>query len=148
MIKEVLVSMKGLQFDGITEGDPIEVITTANYYKKNGKHYVCYDEVLEGFEGKTKNLLKFSENSLAIIKKGITNVNMVFERNKKNVTCYDTPFGNLMIGIMGKNMYVTETEEDIDIKVNYALDINYEHLADCEIFVNIKSKEAKNFSLM
>ena len=31
--------------------EPIEVITPASYYWKNGKHYILYDEVMEGIPG-------------------------------------------------------------------------------------------------
>ena len=53
MTKDVLLSISGLHYDvaGVTEEDenePIEVITPAAYYFKNGKHYVIYDEVVEG----------------------------------------------------------------------------------------------------
>ena len=31
------------------ESEPIEVITPASYYLKNGKHYVIHEEVVEDF---------------------------------------------------------------------------------------------------
>lgn len=146
-MKQVFISIKGLQFDGSANEEAIEVVTVGNYYKKNGKHYITFDEVLEGFDGITKNIVKISEDSLAITKNGLSNVHMVFEKNKKNITCYNTPYGNFMIGISGKSLSITETEDNIHVKVDYRMDVNYEHLADCEITMNIKSKEAKDFSL-
>ena len=32
------------------EAEPVEVITVGDYYQKNGKHYVLYEEVNEGFD--------------------------------------------------------------------------------------------------
>ena len=58
---------------------------------------------------------------------------MVFEKDKKNMTYYHTPFGSLMMGIDAKEISVQETEQEIHAQVQYALDINYEHLADCTI---------------
>ena len=55
MTKDILLSISGLHYDmtGIPdepgaeeENGPIEVITPASYYYKNGKHYIVYDEVL------------------------------------------------------------------------------------------------------
>ena len=74
-------------------------------------------------------------------------MHMIFEKDKKNVTYYNTPFGNLLIGIDAKKVKIDETEENIDVKVEYNLEVNYEHLADCFISVNIKSKEAGDFTL-
>ncbi|MCI8483738.1 MAG: DUF1934 domain-containing protein [Lachnospiraceae bacterium] len=149
MTKDVLLSISGLQFAAREEEEvePVEVITAGDYYKKNGKHYVMYDEVMEGFEGNTKNIIKLTENSLDITKKGVSNVHMIFEKNRKNVSYYNTPFGNLLIGIDAKSVDIAETEDNIDVKIKYNLEVNYEHLADCFITMNIKSKEAGDFTL-
>ena len=40
-----------------------------------------------------------------------------------------------------------ETEDSIDIKVNYKRKVNYEHLAECSISMNIMSKDAKDFRI-
>lgn len=149
MTKDILLSISGLQFmageDG--PGEPVEVITPGDYYKKNDKHYVLYDEVMEGYEGNTRNIIKVSPNCLDITKKGVNNVHMIFEKNKKNVTYYYTPFGSLLIGIDAKHVKVAETEENINVTVNYDLEVNYEFLANCNITVNIKSREAGDFRL-
>ena len=102
---------------------------------------------MEGFEGTTKNIIKLQEDCVDITKKGITNVHMVFEKNKKNVTCYETPFGSLMLGINAKDIKITEEENDISVDVRYALELNYEHLADCTIKMEIQSKENGEFHI-
>ena len=149
MTKDVLLTISGLQFAAGEDGggEALEVITPGDYYKKNDKHYVMYDEVMEGFEGSTKNIIKIAEDSLDITKKGVANVHMIFEKNKKNVTYYYTPFGSLLIGIDAKRVNIAETDENIDVTVNYDLEVNYEFLANCNITMNIKSKEAKDFRL-
>ena len=50
MTKDILLTISGLQFQAQEDGDgePVEVITPGDYYKKNEKHYVLYDEVMEG----------------------------------------------------------------------------------------------------
>ncbi|MEY8234945.1 DUF1934 domain-containing protein [Lachnospiraceae bacterium 66-29] len=149
MTKDVLLSISGLQFAAKDEEDiePVEMITAGDYYKKNGKHYILYDEVMEGFDGNTKNIIKLTEDSLDITKKGISNVHMVFEKNKKNVSYYNTPFGSLLIGIDAKSVDIAETESHIDVKIKYNLEVNYEHLADCSITMSIQSKESGDFTL-
>ena len=85
MTKEVLLSLRGLQFDAVSmDGDKIETILPAEYYKRNDSHYVIYDEAVEGFGEGTKNILKFKNHSLDLTKKGLVNVHMIFEENKKN----------------------------------------------------------------
>lgn len=149
MTKDILLTISGLQFVAHDDEpvEPVEVITAGDYYKKNDKHYILYDEVMEGFEGTTKNIIKIADDCLDITKKGVANVHMIFEKNKKNVTYYYTPFGSLLIGIDAKQVDVAETEENIDVTVNYDLEVNYEFLANCNITMNIKAKGAKDFRL-
>ena len=147
MTKEVLVKISGLQFAGEEDNDSIEVITTGSYYNKNGKHYVLYDEVMEGTTEVTKNVIKIGADSMEVTRKGPATVHMVFEKDKKNVSYYHTPFGNLLIGIDTKCIQVDENDLNINVKVNYGLEINYEFVADCHITVDVKSKDAKDFRL-
>ena len=147
MTDQVLLSISGLQFMEDEGVEPVEVVTVADYYRKENSHYLIYDEVLEGIEGKIKNIIKVKEHVLEVTKKGLANVHMVFEENKKNVTYYTTPFGNLLIGLMATSVDVNENDKDINIQVAYQLEVNYEFLADCTITMNIKSKDAGDFSL-
>ena len=147
MTKDVLLSISGLQFAEGVDNDSVEVITSGDYYKKNGKHYVVYDEVTEGTDELTKNIVKLGEDSLDITKRGVANVHIMFEKNRKNVSYYNTPFGSLLIGIDAKSVDIAETEDNIDVRVKYNLEVNYEHLADCSIIMNIKSKESGEFTL-
>ena len=43
--------------------------------------------------------------------------------------------------------FMDETEDSIDIKVNYKRKVNYEHLAECSISMNIMSKDTKDFRI-
>ena len=43
--------------------------------------------------------------------------------------------------------FMDETEDSIDVKVNYKRKVNYEHLAECSISMNIMSKDAKDFRI-
>ena len=147
MTKDVLVKISGLQFMGEEDNDSVEVITAGTYYKKNNKHYVLYEEVMEGSTDRTKNIIKIGADSMEVTRKGPASVHMVFEKNKKNVSYYYTPFGNLLIGIDAKDIKVTESELDINVRVQYGLEINYEHVSDCHITVDVKSKEARDFKL-
>lgn len=148
MTKDVIVTISGLQVPTEGDAEPMEVITNGTYYKKNGKHYVLYDEVVEGFEEGTKNVIKIYDNCLDVTKKGVSTVHMLFEKDKKNMSYYYTPFGSLLIGILAENVTIEETEQNIDVTVKYALEVNYEHLAECTIELNIKAKNAGDFRLV
>ena len=152
MTKDVLVSISGLQSeisgDESEENAPLEVVTPASYFLKNGKHYVLFDEFVEGTPGVTKNKIKISGNDcVEIIKTGITNAHMVFERKKKNVTYYQTPFGQILVGLNTRDMDVKVTDRNIDVRVDYEMDVNYEPLADCTVKVNNIPRDSEEFAL-
>ena len=141
MTKDVLLSIRGLQFEGDNDANDLETITAAEYFKKNDSHYVIYEEATEGFRDTTKNIIKWNGETLELTKRGLVNVHMIFEEKKKNMTDYRTPFGSILIGIDTKRIQVSETPEIISVNVEYALGINYEHLADCKISMNVHAKE-------
>lgn len=148
MTQDVLLTISGLHMleameDGEESNEPIEVITPASYYWKNGKHFILFDEVVEGIPGVTKNKIKIiGDTALEITKSGITNAHMVFEKNKNNLTFYDTPFGQIEVGIHTRDMCVDVREDRIDVNVEYGLDVNHEAMADCRITMNIRPKHA------
>ena len=139
MDKDVWVSVAGLQFGANPEGDRIEIMTPGSYYKKKDKHYLMYDEIMEGSDEVTKNVVRFDGDMLSISTSGFANVEMVFEKNKRNMTNYVTPYGSLLVGIDTDNIDIRESEDVINIDIDYALDINYEHLANCKIKMEIKN---------
>lgn len=148
MTKDVLISIKGLQNLGESQ-DPeeVEVVAKGEYYLKNGHHFIYFDEVMEGVPEPVKNSIKITEKGVEVKKKGAANVQMIFEESKKNFTYYETPFGALSMAFAATKIDVAESEENLDVCIDYALEVNGEHVADCEIAVNVKAKNAGNFSL-
>lgn len=140
MTKDVLVTIQGLQFAAEEGSENLETTTRADYYKKNNMHYLMYEEIMEGFSEKVKSMVKFDDKAMSLTKKGLVNTHLVFEENKKNITNYQTPYGDIFVGIDTKQVQMREEEDRIQVKIDYELEINYEHLADCVITMDICSK--------
>lgn len=146
MTKDVLVSVTGVHaMDG--DNGNVEVITTGNYYFKNGRHYVIYDEIVEGIEGNIRSTIKIGDRAVDVIKTGNAKSHIVFELEKKNISCYATPFGQIMIGVNTNNIEIQEEEDIIQVNVDYTLDINYERASHCRLTMNIQSKSKAEFHL-
>ena len=137
MTKDVLIAIKGMQFEGAEDPEEIEVIQRGHYYERNGSHYLMYEEPVEGTTEIIRNRIKFRENEVQVAKKGAVNTTLTFTRNEKNMTNYATPFGNLVVGIDTRGIALDLQEDKMDIKVDYSLDINYEFLADCKISIAV-----------
>lgn len=146
MTKDVLVSITGAHVMDGQDGN-VEVITAGNYYYKNGRHYVIYDELVEGIDGAVKNTIKIGNGTVDVIKSGGTRSHMVFEQEKKNVSCYVTPFGQMMVGVNTNSINVAETEHKLVVQVDYTLDINYEEMSKCRLIMDVRSKSEADFHL-
>lgn len=148
MTKEVLVSIKGMQFLGYEEEpeEPIEMMTGGEYYFRNGAHYIKYEEVFEGMEGTTSNMLKIKPNVIELRKKGVANVHMVFEKDKKNITFYETPFGQLQMGVSTTGISSVMEEDKMRVTIEYTLDMNDSFVADCVLELKVQSKAGAKVS--
>jgi len=148
--KDVMIAITGLQF--ADEGDePVEVVAPGKYYKKGNKHFVLYEEymtennfgygesfpVCQSNADLTRNTVILTEGTVEIVKSGSVNVHMIFETGKKNVTSYNTPFGELIISTHTNEVKISETEDEIIAKLYYGLDMNYSYVSDCEITIRI-----------
>ena len=137
MEKDVLISIRGLQYlmdEESGEQEPVEVMTTGSYYKKNGHHFLIYDEATEGFDMMTHNMIKFTENALEVRKRGLIDVHMIFEEDKKNISFYHTPYGMINMGVAAT-------------KAEYALDINDSYVGDCVIDIEVRPREGGKLNL-
>ena len=95
----------------------------------------------------TVNYIKISSRGMEVRKKGQVNTHMVFEQGKRNMAFYTTPFGTLEMGISATNLELEESEGQIAMKVNYSLDLNQEHVADCCLDIQAQGKNTAGFTL-
>ena len=148
MNKDVLIHVRGLQMMETDDAqEPIEIVVPGQYYFRNGSHYLRYEEMLDDTAETTVNYIKMSPNGVEVRKQGQVNVHMVFEEGKKNKTFYNTPYGTLQMGISATGLELKESEDGIQMTVDYALDMNEEHVADCYLTVQAQSKDSADFVL-
>ena len=148
MNKDVLIHVRGLQMMETDDAqEPIEIVVPGQYYFRNGSHYLRYEEMLDDTAETTVNYIKMSPNGVEVRKQGQVNVHMVFEEGKKNKTFYNPPYGTLTMGISATGLELKESEDGIQMKVDYALDMNEEHVADCYLTVQAQSKDSADFVL-
>ncbi len=148
MNKDVIITINGLQYAQTEDGsEPLEVIAPGEYFYKNGNHYLLYEDAADFGEEKTKNILKFRPEYLEVIKKGAYTTKLVFEKDKKTLSQYETPMGVLYIGISTTSVSLLEEPDSIEMTAKYAMDINSNFIADCTVCVQARSKSG-GFTLM
>ncbi len=140
MTKDVMISIRGLHFMENASEDDIETVQQGEYRFCNGSHYLIFDEYMEGFREPAKNILHFRNGELTLTKRGLLNVQMFFEEGKKNLSRYRTPFGVIMIGMDTSRVEVVEADGEICLEVDYALEANYQYVADCNIAISVRER--------
>ena len=65
---------------------------------------------------------------------------MSFISGEKTVNLYETPFGNVHMGIYSKSVDVIRQEEKISIKVRYSLEINCQHISDSSVEISVQNQ--------
>lgn len=138
MNKNVLVSVSGIQLT-IDGENPVEIVSRGQYYKKNGKSYIKYQEIDED-NIVTDCMIKIDGSSLEITKKGNSKSCMLFELDRNCMAPYETPFGTLMMGITTSDLIILEDEDAIVVKVRYSLDINYQFVSECTVDIKVISQ--------
>ena len=143
MDRDVWVKITGVQISPDTkEPEEIEVITAGSYYWKNEKHYLRYEEITPDENGKTSNTVKISPDAVDILKKGNVNTHMLFQKDQKTVSYYNTPFGSLLIGLDTKEIDIAEEESSLTATVRYGLELNNHPIANCRIAISVNEKAA------
>lgn len=148
MEKSVLIKVSGVQFSEETsDPEPVEVITLGSYYRKSGRHYLRYEEIMPDELGTTKNTVRISPDAVDILKRGSSNTHMLFQLHQKTLSYYHTPYGSLTIGLDTRSIDITEAKDSLGVEVRYALELNHQHVADCHISILANEKTSGGFHL-
>ena len=140
MTKDVIITLQGLHGESEDGSEPVEVVTGGTYFCRNGQHYLVFEEAMEGFEEKTRNIFKFTDRRLMVHRKGLINAEMLFEPDRRIVSSYETPMGPLQIGISATAISLEEQERRIDYGVDYSMSINDGTASDCHIQFSIQPR--------
>lgn len=145
MTKEVLVHIRGQQTlpGNRRPEEPIETLTTGEYYFRNQTHYLLFDEMFEGVDEPAHNMLKIRPGHMEVRKRGAVNVHMIFEKDKKNFALYQTPMGTMEMEITATGVTMRGAADWMEIEAHYALGMNGNLMADCEMKIRVTPRSQK-----
>lgn len=147
MTKDVLVTVRGKQLVD-DESEVIEVINMGSYYEKNGKTYIRYEEQMEDGDGTVSNTIKISDEGVEMTKKGAVGAQMLFRENERINSCYDTPFGMLMMVVHTKSIECKIEENLIELDIAYDIEMNGELMSDAHVYIKVEPRALGNVNLM
>lgn len=139
-----LISVVGTQtVDG--ESDSIEVITNGKYeVAENGDITITYPEFSEENPTvRTDTTVTLKGGTLTIERRGPMSSRLILEKGKRHQCLYETPMGQMFIGIFTDSVKVQTDENGGDIRASYQLDFNQNVVSCNEFHINIKAKDLK-----
>lgn len=150
MNDKVYIKIKGLALeeqaaDGdITEkADNIEVINVGRYTKRGGKEYVKFEEVYDGVSQKSMSLIKIADEAVEVSKKGAITTCMEFSKNKKTISCYNTPYGSINISIFTSVLKIERSEDTIQIVLEYTMEVNDQQMNTNRVEIEITNEKVE-----
>ncbi len=120
-MKDVTVEVIGTQYiDG--EKDTIRTYGIGTYYEKDGRHYCFYEETRD--KEVCRHTLKFDNNCLEMVDKGVSGAKMTFDVANKITTSYAVPGSVMTLEIDTHSYKIVHSKDRIDINMDYEITFN------------------------
>ncbi|MBE6825724.1 MAG: DUF1934 domain-containing protein [Oscillospiraceae bacterium] len=139
-MKEVwILTLKSIQRDQ-DEKSTSELITEARYHMdENGDRVISYDESeTTGMEGSRMELRISPDNMVSVIRTGTFQTHLVVQPGRKHFCHYETPFGEIPVGVAARWVRAALTDEGGHLEMRYTVDTNSTLLSDNEIILDIR----------
>ncbi len=121
--------------------DKVEVITEGNYKKGTDHYYIGYKEYdADDPNLFYDNLIKVEEKLVTIRRKGEIFSQLMLEKNRRHQCLYQTPMGDLMIGVFTKTLDNRLGEHGGTLEVSYTLDFNGDLASENRFFIKVEEK--------
>lgn len=123
-----------------TDGDKsnIELTTTGNYSRVNGRWVLLYDEMSEDKTAVIKTMIKVDDKSVTITRNGEGSSKLIMTEGERNMCHYRTQFGDILLSV-----YCNEVNNDLSdcggkILMSYTLDVNASVLSENKVTIKIR----------
>lgn len=136
---EVTITIDSIQHD--TDGERTQNVYKGHYKKLSDKHVISYEESFaeNGEESLiSKNLIKFTKDTVHITKRGAVNSQMHFEAGKTHADKYHTPFGLFDMVIDTKKVSIEPMANGFFITLCYTMRMNQAVVSDTTLTIHIQ----------
>lgn len=126
MEKDVIITVCGLQSYEGAEDDTIELVTEGRLTDYGGGTLVLsYQESeLTGMEG-TETVIHMEEDGkITLVRTGQFNSQMIFEEGERHLTLYQTPYGDLAVGVRTDRLKNTVDMDGGELEISYGIEVD------------------------
>ena len=139
-MKRVIIKIRGTQGLG-DEKDVIEFATEGTLRKVDNDFILSYFDgaVIENKRIKTK-LIASGQESVTLERSGAIKSKLYIENGVRNNCFYSVPEGNLTLGIYGKEIENTLSENGGKIKMVYTLDTDLKLISENSVEISVEGR--------
>lgn len=123
-----------------TDGDKsnIELTTTGNYSRVNGRWVLLYDEMSEDKTAVIKTMIKVDDKSVTITRNGEGSSKLIMTEGERNMCHYRTQFGDILLGVYCNEVNNELSDSGGKISMSYTLDVNASVLSGNKVTIKIR----------
>lgn len=139
MKQNALIKIVGRQKYGI-DSDKIEMTTVGTVEEKDDCFILRYNEEQEPPMKPLKTTLTITkdEQRVELLRSGAYASLLIIERSKRNLCNYGTDFGEILMGIYGKNIESYFKNDEGSFSFSYDIDVNGALTSENEVKVTVK----------
>lgn len=140
-MRDVIISITGVQNDPNGDKDSVELVTTGQYGIENDEIRLTYEESeLTGLDG-TRTTFTISPMGVVLRREGSLNSEMVFQQGRKNFFLYETPYGSATMGVDTRRIDTQLDEHGGNLELDYDIDFNHTLMGRNKFKINVRENE-------
>lgn len=141
VMKDVIISIKGVQSLPQGESDSVELVTEGKYSFRDGRGELSYMESeLTGMQG-TKTSVIFTPEEVVLSREGTLTSRMIFQEGRKSTFLYDTPYGSATMGLDTHRIHSTLGPKGGDMEIDYIVDFDHAVVGRNKFRINVREQK-------
>ena len=139
-MKKVMIKIRGIQGLG-DEKDVIEFTTEGTLRKADGDYILSYldEAVIDNQKIKTR-VIASADKSVTLERTGAVKSKLFIEKGVRNNCFYSVPEGSLTLGIYGKEIENSLSEDGGKIKMVYTLDTDLRLISENSVEISVQGR--------
>lgn len=146
-MNRVIVKVTGEQKDAAGDVSRIEMTAMGEYYFRNGKHYIIYEDTSLAEGAPASTMLKVAADSLTLTRRGAVEQKQRFSPQRESRSRYRTPFGDLDLCVATQRLDIAYGSVSGRIDVSYDMHINGEWQSANELHIEVEADASERQKL-
>ena len=125
MERNVVITRRGKQDYEEEQPEVIELVTEGRMEWNGERCTLTYLETEMTGMGSTKTIIQICGEEVSILREGEVYTQMVFRQGKRHLSLYNTPYGEMTIGVHARHVMADMDENGGDIELDYNIEMDH-----------------------